>query len=106
LPSKERLREQGLFRLEKRLLQGDLTASPSTYNEGIEKMELGSSVAYGRRRRGKGHQSYQEGAQLTKELLSHHVTDKRWNGLPTEVAQALSLAVFKTQLDKALINLV
>ncbi|KAK4827123.1 hypothetical protein QYF61_014517 [Mycteria americana] len=32
-------------------------------------------------------------------------TDKRWNRLPIEVVQALSLEVFKTQLDKALINL-
>lgn len=56
LPCEERLREMGLLSLEKRRFQGDMTAAPATYQEGI--LHWGwSQVLHSGRMRDNGHKS-------------------------------------------------
>lgn len=55
MPNEQKLRDQGLFSLERGWLQRDLRAAPSINEEVIKKMEPGSSVVHGVRMRGNGH---------------------------------------------------
>ncbi|KAK4831138.1 hypothetical protein QYF61_015441, partial [Mycteria americana] len=77
----ERLRELGLFNLEKRRLREDLIALCNYLKGGWSK---------GRFR-----------LNIRKKLFTERVI-KHWKGLPSEVVESLSLEVFKRRVDMAL----
>ncbi|KFZ67787.1 hypothetical protein N338_01655, partial [Podiceps cristatus] len=108
LPYEERLRELGLFSLEKRRLWGDLIAAfPSL--KGAYKQEgnqLFKRVENGRTR-GDG-LKLKEGRfklDIREKFFTERVV-RCWNRLPREVVDAPCLEVFKARLDGALGNLV
>ena len=108
LPYEDRLRELGLFSLEKRKLWGDLILA-FQYLKGAYKQE--GSKLFERvdniRTRGNGFK-LKEGrfrVHIKGEFLTRRVV-RCWSGLPREVVDALSLKVFKAKLDEPLGNLV
>jgi len=104
----DRLRELGLFSLEKRQLQGDLTAAfqhlKGAYKKNGDKL---FSRACCDRTKGNGFK-LKEGRfrlDIRKKFYTMRVV-KHWHGLPREVVDAPSLETFKVRLDEALSNLV
>ena len=108
LSYEDRLREFGLFSLEKRRLWGDLVAA-FQYLKGADKKD-GEGLftrACSDRPRGNG-LKLKEGRfrlDIGKKFFTVRVM-RHWNSLPGEVVDASSLAVFKARLDGALSNLV
>ncbi|KFQ81142.1 hypothetical protein N335_03186, partial [Phaethon lepturus] len=104
----ERLRQLGLFTLEKRSLRGDLIAA-FQYLKGAYKKDgdiLFIRACSGRRRRN-GFKLKEGRFRLDrrKKFFTIRVV-RHWHRLPREVVDAPSLATFKVRLDGALSNLV
>jgi len=104
----ERLKELGLFSLEKRRLLGNLTAA-FHYPKGDYKRagERHFTRAWSDRTRGNGFKLKEVGLRLdTRKKFFTMWVMRHWNRLPREAADVPSLAVFKARLDGALSNLI
>ncbi|KFQ59716.1 hypothetical protein N334_14085, partial [Pelecanus crispus] len=107
LPYEARLRDLGLFSLEKRRLQGDLIAAFQYLKGAYKKAGEGLFTrACSDRTRGNGfklkHGRFR--LDIRKKFFTMMVV-KHWNRLPGEAVDVPSLELFETRLDGALSNL-
>ncbi|KGL80123.1 hypothetical protein N309_00890, partial [Tinamus guttatus] len=104
LPYEERLRELGLFSLEKRRLRGDLISVYKYLEGGSEEDGAGLfSLVATNRTRGNGHKLKHQKfhMNLRKNFLTERVTEP-WNRLPREIVESPSPEIFQTHLDAVL----
>jgi len=106
LSYEERLRELGLFSLEKRRLCGDLLAAFQYLKGPTRKLER--DFLQGPVVKGQGGMALKEGRfrlDIKTKFFTVRVV-RHWNRLPREAMAAPSLEVFKARLDGVLSNLV
>ncbi|GAB0175781.1 hypothetical protein GRJ2_000043300 [Grus japonensis] len=108
LSYEDRLRELGLFSLEKSRLQGDLRAAFQYLKGAYRKAGEGLFTrANSDRTRGNGLELKEGRFRLdTRKKFFPVRVVRHWNRLPREVVDALSMEVLKARLDGALVNLV
>jgi len=109
LSYEERLREVGLFSLEKRRLQGDLIVAfqylKGAYRKDGENLFIKLSFCDRTRSNGFKRREGRFRLDMRKKFFTMRVV-KHWNRLPREAVEAPSLETFKVRLDGALSNLV
>ncbi|KFV39002.1 hypothetical protein N341_09310, partial [Tyto alba] len=108
LTYEDRLRELGLFSLEKRRCQGDLIAAFLYLKEAYKKAGEGRFTrACSDRTRGNGFKLKDGRFRLyVREKFFTMMVVKHWNRLPREAVDVPSLEMFKAKLDETLSNLV
>ena len=108
LPYEDRLRELGLFSLEKRRLRGDLIAA-FQYLKGAYKEEGGKLFERVENSRTRGNGSKLKEGRFRLDVRGKVFTRRVircWNGLPRDVMDAPSLEVLKARFDGALDSLI